>query len=254
MDGKNEGYRDSHQGCGPDYHDRFANNPRRRMMWQIERRVLREILDRYRDNHEHLPDYLDFACGTGRVLGFVAPHTATAVGVDVSPSMLELARQNVPGVRLLEADLTHGETPLDGRHFDLVTAFRFFPNAEPELRRDAISALTDHLRPGGRLVFNNHRSLSSLRHRLVRLLTLGRRGHGGMSPDEVTELISEAGLEIETVSHAGVVPEYEWLLLRPRWIIEWLERLATRLPLARVAENLIYVCRKPVPEAHRLVA
>lgn len=106
LDEKNGGYRDSHQGYGPDYHDRFTNNPRRRMMWQIEWRVLRGILDRYRDNHEHPPDYLDFSCGTSRVLGFVAPHTVTAVGVDVSPSMLELARQNAPGIQLLEADLT----------------------------------------------------------------------------------------------------------------------------------------------------
>ena len=245
MDGHSESYRESHQGCGPDYHERFTNNPRRRMMWQIEQRVLGEVLDRFPDGHR--PDYLDFACGTGRVLGFVAPYTAIAIGVDVSPSMLELARQNAPSARLLETDLTRDQTPLTGRDFDLVTAFRFFPNAEPELRRDAISALTDHLKPGGRLVFNNHRSLSSLRHRLVRLLTFGRRGHGGMSPDEVTDLVDGAGLEIEAVSHAGVVPEYEWLLLRPRWLVEWLERLATRLPLASIAENLVYVCRKPEP-------
>ena len=93
--------------------------------------------------------------------------------------------------------------------------------------------------------FNNHRCLSSLRHRLVRLLTLGRKGRTGMTRHEVLQLVSEAGLEIERVEHAGVVPEYEWLLLRPRWAVEWIERLATRLPLVGIAENLVYVCRRP---------
>jgi len=28
-------------------------------------------------------------------------------------------------------------------------------------------------------------------------------------------------------------------------VVEWFERLATRLPLARIAENLVYTCRRP---------
>jgi len=39
------------------------------------------------------------------------------------------------------------------------------------------------------------------------------------------------------------------LLLRPRFVVEWIERLATRLPLAAFAENLVYVCRLREPVA-----
>jgi len=191
------GYRQSHLGCGLDYHDRFADNPRRRMMWQIEQRVLESVLDTVQDRHAAEIDYLDFACGTGRVLAFVANRTGTATGVDVSDSMLEVAASGAAGAELISADITRDSSPLRGRSFDLITAFRFFPNAEPGLRSEAIAALAGCLKPGGRLVFNNHRCLSSLRHRLVRALTLGRKGRTGMSRREVLELVAGAGLEIE---------------------------------------------------------
>ncbi|MDC0175892.1 class I SAM-dependent methyltransferase [Planctomycetaceae bacterium] len=239
------GYRQSHQGCGTEYHSQFSDNPRRRMMWQIEQAMLEDILEATRQQSTDEITYLDFACGTGRVLGFVSEHTNTATGVDVSDSMLEVAATSAPGAELISADITQDDSPLSGRHFELITAFRFFPNAEPGLRSEAIRALADCLSPDGRLVFNNHRCLSSMRHRLVRLLTLGRKGRTGMTRHEVLQLVSEAGLEIERVEHAGVVPEYEWLLLRPRWVVEWIERLATRLPLVGIAENLVYVCRRP---------
>ncbi len=248
-------YRQSHLGQGLDYHDRFTKNPRRRMMWRLEQAVLDNVLDtmhssRNTDECDEGIRYLDFACGTGRVLAFVSARTDSATGIDVSDSMLEVAATSAPQAELVAADITTDGNPLLGRHFDLITAFRFFPNAEPALRAEAIAALTDRLAPGGRIIFNNHRCLSSLRHRLVRLLTLGWRGRTGMSRREVETMITTAGLEIESVSHAGIVPEYEWLLLRPRFLIEWIERLATKLPLRFLSENLIYVChRRPAAES-----
>ena len=52
------GYRQSHQGCGLDYHDRFSGNPRRRMMWRIEQQVLGSVLDAVQDQHSGEIDYL----------------------------------------------------------------------------------------------------------------------------------------------------------------------------------------------------
>ena len=247
-------YRQSHQGRGLDYHDRFTRNPRRRMMWKIEQRILDRALDQIHDEQATEIAYLDFACGTGRVLAFVSARTDTATGVDISESMLEVAATSAPKAELISADITLGNSPLTGRTFDLITAFRFFPNAEESLRTEAISVLSACLKPGGRLILNNHRSRSSLRQRLVRLLPLGRRGHSGMSHHEVTQLVTAAGLEIEQIAHAGVVPEHEWLLLRPRFVVEWFERLATQLPLSLLAENLVYTCRRPVAETARQAA
>ena len=40
--------------------------------------------------------------------------------------------------------------------FDLVTSFRFFGNAQDELRSSALAAINRHLRPQGYLIINNH--------------------------------------------------------------------------------------------------
>ncbi|HAA48954.1 MAG TPA: hypothetical protein DCE43_04495, partial [Planctomycetaceae bacterium] len=100
------GYRQSHQGCGTEYHSQFSDNPRRRMMWQIEQAMLEDVLESTRQQSPVGINYLDFACGTGRVLGFVSEHTNTATGVDVSDSMLEVAATSAPGAELISADIT----------------------------------------------------------------------------------------------------------------------------------------------------
>src|SRR5690348_278614 len=131
------GYTDSHKARGRDYHDSFrpAVSPYRAMHWRLEQRALDGIL------RDHVVGrniaYLDFACGTGRILAHLYQRVAVATGVDVSSSMMEVARELAPGAELIEADLTQRDV-LQDRRFDLITAFRFFPNAERELRQAVI--------------------------------------------------------------------------------------------------------------------
>ncbi len=93
---------------------------------------------------------LDFACGTGRITNVAAEYFAEVVGVDVSAPMLACA--SVPdNVRLRQIDITRESL---GETFDVVTAFRFFLNAEPRLREEALQAIREHLNKDGRLVCN----------------------------------------------------------------------------------------------------
>ncbi len=64
---------------------------------------------------------------------------ASATGIDVSASMLAVARQSAPSAEIVEGDPTR-EDLLSERHFDLITAFRSFPNAEDPLREAAMAA------------------------------------------------------------------------------------------------------------------
>ena len=186
--------------------------------------------------------YLDFACGTGRVLGHLERRVGAATGVDVSASMLEVARQHVNGATLVLADITREACFPEGT-FDLVTAFRFFPRAEPELRGEALAAIRRVLKPGGRLVFNNHLNRNSLRNRLKRALRVGTVV--GMDHVAVQSLLSTHGLRIERVYPLGLWPSSD---SSPAWLvplIESAERLVerTKMPFASVANDLIYVCR-----------
>jgi hypothetical protein len=57
-------------------------------------------------------------------------------------------------------------------------------------------------------------------------------------------LIARHGLMIQKVHHMGVLPDYESRLLRPRVLVRVIERAGRHLPLASIAENLIFVCRR----------
>jgi SAM-dependent methyltransferase len=234
-------YRNSHTspGYGLSYEREFRDNPYRSLIWQLEKRILDKIVRR-------LPcagplRYLDFACGTGRILAHMENYAQVSIGVDVSPSMLQLARESVKRARLIQADLTRGDV-LGSAVFDLITAFRFFPNAEPELRDQVMGALIRHLSPNGCLVFNNHMNLSSLMYRVSRLL--GRGGREGMSQNEVDQLIELHGLRITGTYCVGLMPVTEEHMILPRPVLYGIEWLATTCGAsARLSQDLIFVCR-----------
>jgi SAM-dependent methyltransferase len=233
-------YRQSHlaQGKGESYDRAFRENPYRSVVWDLEKRALDAIVKRWFPARR--VQHLDFACGTGRILAHLAGRVAVSVGVDVSPSMLQVARKAMPSAELIEADLTSQDV-LAGRKFDLITAFRFFPNAQPELRREAMTQLAGHLAEDGRIVFNNHMNRSSALYRLARLR--GQAGDVGMSRKEVDDLLASAGLRIEKAYHIGVLPATEEHPLLPRPLLGLVERAACRLPfLAGLSQDILFVC------------
>lgn len=239
----NTPYTNRHKGRGPDYHDSFSPevNAYRAMVWRLEQRVLNQILDKHL-GHEGIA-HLDFACGTGRILGHFLAKVSSATGVDVSSSMMEIARQVAPGSELIEADLTQNDV-LGERQFDLITAFRFFPNAEPDLRLAAFRTLSRHLAPRGILVFNNHKNRNSLARRISRLL--GREvAKGTMTHSEVEALVAAAGLRIVEVIPLAILPVTQNHSILPIFILEPVEQWIGGLSsVAPVAQDIVYVCAR----------
>jgi ubiquinone/menaquinone biosynthesis C-methylase UbiE len=236
-------YTDSHKGKGQDYQESFAPevNPHRAMVWRLEQRALDDIL------RNHLAagqaSHLDFACGTGRILAHFDGRVASSTGVDVSSSMMQVARNLAPGAELIEADLTQRDV-LDQRYFDVITAFRFFPNAEPELRRAVLEVLVRHLAPQGVLVFNNHKNRSSLPRRILRFL--GRNvAEPTMSEAEVQALVAGAGLRIEKIIPLAILPFSDNRFVPPVALLEMVERPISGFAALRgIAQDIIYVCRR----------
>lgn len=235
-------YRNSHLGAGKaaSYHQQFSSNPYRAMMWRLERGILDSIINK---NFACAPTHLDFACGTGRVLSHLCAVTRQSVGVDVSEGMLDIARAELSGCKLVCGDIT-SEDLFPGQKFDLITAFRFFPNAQSELRAAAMEALCRYLKDDGILVFNNHKNRTSLIYRLGRLLrpAPGRRD---MSDEEVRALLASCGMEVAEVHHLGAIPSTERFRILPVRVIEWLEaRLSKIRAFQAWSSNVVYVCRR----------
>lgn len=108
-------------------------------------------------------DVLEVGCGTGLLLERVAPVARRAVGIDISPGMLEGARKR--GLEAVQG--TAEELPFDDASFDLVYSFKVL--AHVEAIEQAMREVSRVLRPGGHafLEFYNRYSLRYLAKRLA---------------------------------------------------------------------------------------
>jgi len=237
-------YRDSHQSLSkPSEYDPqfFDESTTLGLFWQIEREILESILSDGTTRHRAL----DFACGTGRILGWLIDRADEAVGIDVSGSMLAVARSRAPSATIIHGDLTVTPTLVKGP-FDLITAFRFFLNAQPELRRDVLRALREVMDPDGILIANFHLNPSSLTGLYLRAMRRFRRIQAPQSMiglSDALRLFSRNGFE-PIAAHG-----YGYLLHRKtrptlRGISAPLERFLARLnPMPSAAMNFIVVAR-----------
>ncbi len=108
--------------------------------------------------HAEGREVLEVGCGTGLLLETIAGFASRAVGVDLSPGMLEHARTR--GLDVKEASAT--DLPFEDASFDVVCSFKVLAHV-----REIRAAMDEMLRvtkPGGTLVleFYNRRSLRTL--------------------------------------------------------------------------------------------
>jgi SAM-dependent methyltransferase len=93
---------------------------------------------------------LDAGCGTGRVAVELARRGLDVVGVDIDPSMLEVARGKDPTLTWVAADLVGVDL---GRCFDVVVmAGNVLIFLEPGTEAAVVANLARHLEPDGALV------------------------------------------------------------------------------------------------------
>lgn len=236
-------YRHSHTqpAKGTVYDSRlYAEDSAHTSLWRMEREYLADLLERFVPEKNK---YLDFACGTGRIIASLAEYFTQVQGVDVSESMLSVARQKNIKAKLLCADISKNKDIIKS-DFNLITAFRFFLNAQDSLRREVVSILAEKLAPDGILVFNIHNSKPSflwLQNNVTHIF--GGKKIPSMSRSEVTELLKGTGLEIVETTAFGIIPKAAHLLLRTKlWIL--LDQLLAKIGfLQLIGSDTIYVCR-----------
>ena len=238
-------YKESHkyQSKGDEYEAYYQNKAWQKFLWSREQDIILKILEKYYTGRDiHL---LDFACGTGRITQFLESRVKTSMGIDVSSSMLAIAREKLKQTEITVADITV-ENILKPRKFNLITAFRFFLNAEPELRSSAIKAIAELLNDDGYLVFNNHQNSGSpwMRLRHAHYRKKNPEGvYNVMSIEHMNELVKEAGLEIIEIYPVGFFnPPKVPVSFQINRAIDW---VASKFKfLNQFSENLIAVCRR----------
>lgn len=191
---------------------------------------------------------LEAGCGTGMILKEVRPHAREAIGLDLSPGMLAIARgRGLPVVRASVTDI-----PFPDDRFDVTYSFKVLAHVEDITR--AMAEMARVTRPGGHVLaeFYNTWSLRYLVKRLKPATHIAEGTHDEHvytrydSLDTVRAYLPPS-LEVEGVRGVRVVTPVAMVhrlpLLGPAF--GWLERRAADAPgLRRLGGFLIVVCRK----------
>ncbi len=239
---ENANYSASHTKRGKDYHQRFSEMRGRSLMWALERQTLTRMLE--------VADpslVVDFASGTGRIAGHMkaARPAMNVTGIDISESMLTQARVNFPDVTFKHLDGRQAITRFGPGSIDLISAFRFFPNAEQSLRESVADQIAELVRPGGWVIINNHRNFWSPTYVLWR--TRPRNGAPGALNGEIERLFTGRGFEVVRRTSLGVWPQSDERAYGLPWsVVEPFERFnADRTGgLHTLGSNTVWLFRK----------
>ena len=192
-------YSDSHLDKGEIYDERFNHKPVFDQS-RFERNIILEVLRMCKPKK-----ILDFACGTGRILEIVenvVEEEVSIIGMDISPSMLAVAKRRLKRTTIVEGNFRFH--PMSFEEVNLVTAFRFFSNAEPSLREEAIRFMKHRMRQEGWLLFNMHNNCKSISNRL---LSLKYGKSFGVEEGEFIDFVKNEGFELVQMWSIGLWPQ-----------------------------------------------
>ena len=136
-------------------YDRLANEYARRMFHELQHKPIdRELLDRFAAKVGRRGEICDMGCGPGQVARYLRDAGETVFGLDLSPQMLEQARQYNPDIsfregNMLSLDLTSGT--LAG-----IAAFYAIVNIPKESLPLVFREMRRVLQPGGPLLLAFH--------------------------------------------------------------------------------------------------
>jgi ubiquinone/menaquinone biosynthesis C-methylase UbiE len=143
------------------YYDEFAARYERHRHDGYHALIDRLELDLLRRYTPH-GRVLEVGCGTGLLLRGIAPEAESAIGLDLSKGMIEMAKKR--GLTVVQGSIT--ALPFPDDHFDVAYSFKVL--AHVERIEEALREMARVVRPGGHVLgeFYNPYSLRYLVKRL----------------------------------------------------------------------------------------
>ncbi len=234
-------------------YDKLTQSKHVRLIYELERAVLGKFFTKINSQEKTV---MDFACGTGRWTQCLEKHFKETTGVDVSGQMVAIARQKCSKTEFIITDITSDtvDSKLENRRFDVITAFRFYKNAEEELRQTVTQALPKYLKKDGLFIFDLHLNTFSFMGMLAgtirflrfqRLLRVDNLTVRTISLKCIRKLFEDSSFEIIDYYGMGILPGRSNYTILPRNLLYRIETFFTnRRILSRFSYNILVVAKK----------
>ncbi len=179
---------------------------------------------------------LEVGCGTGELLAAVQPRNG--VGVDLSPRMVERAREKFPGITWLLGD---AETLDLGERFDYIILSDLLGHLEDIWT--AFQRLNSVSRPDTRVVITYYNYLWEPLLRFAELI--GQRTplrlQNWLPLDDIENLLRLSDFEVVKRGYRFLIPKYV------PFVSNWVNRIVAKLPVIRRLCLIEYVVARPLP-------
>ena len=202
---------------------------------------------------------LDIACGQGRISLLGAKYFRRVCGIDISPAMLARAQQflaNDPALSAANVTFEVGDvqTYIADELFDVVTAFRFFLNAEDNLRLDGLRCARRNIAPHGTFIANVHVAASSPLALFYGVANTAQRMLGKRSSDvrnaislgSLRKMFAAEGFRINRVHRYSLLPRVGSLTDKfAERYLAGVDRLGKLIPGLSLFSQAFVVCASP---------
>jgi SAM-dependent methyltransferase len=250
MDQK-EDYRDYYESkeSAEEYDEKsYGKGTYASILWEIEKNLLIKFVKSLRNSREKIR-YLDFACGTGRIVAAIENLADESYGIDINQSMLDRAANKTKNTILIKGDVTKDEKIIDG-YFDLITTFRFVLNAQPELRDSALKILSGRMSDNNSwLIFNMHTNKYSYAFvSYLRYMAFGQPKDKDrkryLSKKDCLRIAKNADLDVIKIKGLGFLSGKLSRIL-PLPMVLFIEKSMSALPWWNLfGTDLIFFCKK----------
>ena len=224
-----------------------------RLIYNLEKDIIEKIFSEIDSKEKTL---MDFACGSGRWTSVLEKHFLNVVGVDVSEQMISVARKKCENTEFVVTDITSDkiDEALKGKKFDVITAFRFYKNAQDSLRKEATAELPKYLKDDGLFIFDLHLNTFSIMGILAsitrflkfsELFGISKLQIRTMSLSQIRKIFTNSEFEIVDYYGMGILPGRSNYIMLPQKLLYKVESFFTRHKILRnISYNILVIAKK----------